>query len=271
MRQNCPYVDHNRAREILMDALLRGCPRLVTVRANGGKGKTTLMSWFEDQCHANGVPCASMTFREAKTYNAFQILDALTDKLGQAQFPRYRKAMDKFLAGSKASMPIQDVTVENPYIGGIQALAADPALRHFVLARLTDYWFADINGFAKTLGSLSVMPIAILLDTLEDARSEVRAWIAGEVFQGLREADRMLLIVAGREKIHVDSTHWGYDCCELTLPDSLEYSSWFEYASETGALDILSEEVLRQYHQKWGGDPYVMSQLCDLNLSGIHG
>ena len=261
MRQRRPYVNHDEARQVLSRALAADGPRLITVRADSGKGKSTLLSWFEDECQSQDTPCASLTFREVRSFDAFQVLDALAQKLKGCKFKEYQKRVREHMGAAGAAVTIQNVTLDGSQISGIQAIASDPTRRRYVLAQLTDAWLADVNAFAARRRR-----VVLMLDTFEEASDEVKMWL-GNALQSLRETTNVLLLVAGREKVTVDAARWGDECCELELPAELEYHWWREYAEGTGALGELGEKMLQRYHKKFRGDPKMMSILCDPETS----
>jgi hypothetical protein len=249
----------------LNDTLTDGGPRLVTIRADSGKGKSTLLSWFEDQCRRRKVACASLTFREVRSFDSFQVLDAIARKLKSCTFEDYKRGINTLLASVGASVTIQNVTLEGSQISGIQAIGSDPVRKRHVLARLSENWFEDLEAFASA-NQAGARRVVVLLDTFEEASDDVKFWLE-DALQILRERANVVLVVAGRGKIQVDTAQWGEECCQLELPSELEYHFWREYAEGTGALEKLGEGVLQQYHQRFHGDPYMMSQLCDLEAS----
>lgn len=264
MRQQRPYVNHNDIRRILSNTLLKDGPRLVTIRAASGKGKSTLLSWFEDQCSLQEIACVSLTFREVRSFDGFQVLGALTRKLKVCAFDEYKQNLSELLASTGASVTIQNINLEGSQISGIQAIGSDPVRKRYILGRLSESWFSDLDQFAIT--KLDPHRVIVVLDTFEEASDDAKAWL-DEAVQLLRERINIVLVIAGQEKIHVDLARWKDECRQLELPAELEYRWWREYAAGTGALDKLGEAVLRQYHQKFRGDPYMMSQLCDLETS----
>lgn len=260
MRQRRPYVNHEKARRVLKSALSSDGPHLVTVHAKGGKGKSTLLKWIEDQCRAQSISCAAVTFRELKGCDGFQVLDALARKMPECKFERYQLKVREYLGSSGASVTFQNVNMENSQVSGIQAISADPVRRRYILSQLSAAWFQDVRDFA---GTDDASRVVLMLDTIEAAGDEVKTWV-GDILQPLHELTNIVLIVAGQEKVGVDKAHWADCCCELELPDSLEYRFWLEYAKGTGALQWITERALQHYHEVFGGDPLRMVEICDL-------
>ena len=263
MRQRRPYVNHEEARRVLNSTLTSAGPRLITIRADSGKGKFTLLSWFEDQCRAQNIACAMLTFREVKSFDGFQVLDALARKLKPCAFAEYRKGIGELLSSVGASVTIQNVTLEGSQISGIQAIGSDPVRKRHILARLSESWFADVEAFAAARTAARRHHVVVILDTFEEASEEVKVWLQ-DALQIVREKANVVLVVAGCSKVEVDAARWGDDCCQLELPPAFEYHFWREYAAGTGALDVWGEEHLHRLHKTFRGDPKMMSLLCDV-------
>ena len=265
MRQRRPHVNHNEAKQVLSSTLTSDGPRLITIRADSGKGKSTLLSWFEDECRAQSITCAMLTFREVKSFDGYQVLDAFARKLTPCAYAEYQKGIGELLSSAGASVTIQNVSLEGSQISGIQAIGSDPVRKRHVLARLSEGWFADADAFAATQTAARTRRVVVILDTFEEASNEVKVWLE-DALQIVREKANVVLVVAGREKIAVDAARREGECCHLELPAEFEYRFWREYAERTGALRLFDETALRQWHQRWHGDPKAMSDLCDLEV-----
>ena len=263
MRQRRPHVNHEEAKRVLSSTLTSDGPRLITIRADSGKGKSTLLSWFEDECRAQGIACATLTFREVKSFDGFQVLDALARKLKPCAFAEYQKGIGGLLSSAGASVTIQNVTLEGSQISGIQAISSDPVRKRHFLARLSENWFADTDAFAATQTAARTRRVVVVLDTFEEASNEVKVWLE-DAMQIARERASVVLVVAGREKIAVDVARREGECCHLELPAEFEYRFWREYALGTGALAVWGEEHLQRLHKTFRGDPQMMSVLCDV-------
>jgi hypothetical protein len=263
MRQRRPYVNHDEARRVLSSTLASDGPRLITIRADSGKGKSTLLSWFEDQCRAKTVPCAMLTFREVKSFDGFLVLEALARRLKPCPFDEYQKGIGELLASAGASVTIQNVTLEGSQISGIQAIGSDPVRKRHILARLSESWFADVEAFAAEQTAARAHRVVVILDTFEEASDEVKVWLE-DALQIVREKANVSLVVAGQKRIEVDAARWCEECRELELPAKFEYCFWREYAAGTGALEVWGEEHLQRLHKIHHGDPQMMSVLCDV-------
>ncbi len=69
-----PYVDHHLPRSAFRAALERAQPRLLTIAADSGKGKTRLLASFWQTCKEHNVPVALLDFKSLHGQDAFAVL-----------------------------------------------------------------------------------------------------------------------------------------------------------------------------------------------------
>jgi len=250
-----PYVDHWKPRRAFQAALESGLPRVLTVCAASGKGKSTMLGRFQQQCKDCGVHTALLDFKSLRGRDAFTLLGLVRYYLRAMNFSAYDTALKDYLNAPSPGVTLANVQITSSHLGDI--IAGDLHRRAMVLSRLTDGLLSDLEA------SCAQCRIVLLVDTFEQADDEVKAWLNGQIVAGAFDISGLVVVVTGKEIPPIDqSLRRGiYYHCEL--PTMLTFDDWLEYARGTGALNHLGANTLRHYHVHYQGDPVAMCMICD--------
>jgi hypothetical protein len=250
-----PYVDHKPPREAFHAALEGKLPRVLTVRAASGKGKSTLIGSFRQECKERGVPVVLLDFRALRGSDTFIVMGLIRYFLRTVDFPLYDAGVAEYLKTPSPGVTLEDVHLTASNLGSITA--GDPQRRRVVLSRLTDALLHDLEACCAKHCAV------LLADTFELADDEAKAWITGQVVSGACDVFGLVTVVAGRDTPQIDPAHWQGVYHHFDLPDGLEWNDWLEYARAVGAFTALGETNLQRYYKHHKGDPKMMCQVCD--------
>ena len=113
------------------------------------------------------------------------------------------------------------------------------------LAGLTDAWFADLHGLQA--------PFLLVLDTFEQASTEVQHWVAHQLLPGVTNTPQMRVLIAG-QTIPEQSIEWDHCCDSELLPGVLDAEAWLPVA-EAMQRQIPSKEWLAGVCYALKGNP----------------
>jgi hypothetical protein len=250
-----PYVDHKPPREAFRAALEGKLPHVLTVRAASGKGKSTLIGSFRQECKERGVPVGLLDFRALRGSDTFVVIGSIRYFLRVLDFPLYDASVAEYLKTPSPGVTLEDVHLTASNLGSITA--GDPQRRRVVLSRLTDALLHDLEACCAKHCAV------LLADTFEQADDEAKAWLTGQVVAGACDVTGLITVVAGQATPQIDPAHWQGIYRHFDLPTGLTWDDWQEYAQAVGALSVLTESTLRRYHEHYQGDPKFMCQICD--------
>jgi hypothetical protein len=241
------FVNRERQRRIFMAMLEQQLQKqIMFVAAPTYMGKTWLINWLLNKCHAERVPVAHFDF----DLLARRPLDYLTmvcyasDQLGSAHFEQMTRLIE-----------------ENS-----ESLAADSeAIRIAIKAKI-------LESFFQSLGQLSNRQVvAFLVDAYEkvggDAREgdDAREWTMELLFQ--IRADKLpqvLLVVAGQEVPAVDLEDFETFLVPVEL-EALQCEDVAEYLELRGVMDLDPQTI----YARARGNPRQVSILVEEALLGL--
>ncbi len=251
-----PYVDHHPPRQTFRAALEGKNPRVPTIRAASGKGKSRLIGDLRQECKMRGVPVTLLDFRTMRASDTFTVLGLVRYFMRALSFPAYDAALSEYLQSPTPGVTLENVTLTASNLGDITA--GDLNRRRVIADRLTDALLRDLETCCAS------RRVALLIDTFEQAAPEVQDWLGRHVLPGAcDDVEGLALVIAGQETPPVEPAHWPQVYRHFDLPDGLDWNDWVEYAQAIGAWTSLGESQLRRYYTYYKGDPKRMCDVCD--------
>jgi len=250
-----PHVDHHPPRRAFHAALEGKLPRVMTVRADSGKGKSRLIGSFRQECKERSIPVALLDFKSLQGHDTFAVLGLVRYFLRTLSFPNYDARVAEYLNAPSPGVTLENVHLTASNLGSITA--GDPQRRRVILGQLTDALLRDLEAACAQHCAV------LLVDTFEQADDEIKNWITGQLIPGACDLAGLVTVVAGQETPRMDPALWQGVYDHFDLPPGLTWEDWLEYAQAVGALRFLTESLLRRYYAHYHGDPKFMCQICD--------
>jgi hypothetical protein len=207
------YVPERQAFEALFQD---GCrSRILLFEGASGSGKTTLLSYCQDRV-PNGIAHVPIQLR-GNAVSVAEIFYRSGSNIGWERLPAFNERVDE-LQGA------QQVKITGNRLSGINnrinvALRAENVTdRDERRAALTEALFDDLSNFAQ--------PLLFVLDTFEQATTEVKDWISGPFLARASLVEQVRTLVAGQTVPDVNNIEWK-NCCTLRklygVPDATHW------------------------------------------------
>jgi hypothetical protein len=91
-----PYVNHIQPRRAFQQALINISPRLITIQAESGKGKSTYMGWAKRKCEDNNIPVTFIDLKVVGKRDIFFVLGLMRHLLRRFTFEKYDAEVVKY-------------------------------------------------------------------------------------------------------------------------------------------------------------------------------
>lgn len=215
------YENERRAFEALFE---RECHlRILLIRGESGKGKTTLLSYCRGQVPKSAT-YVHIDFKGTTT-PFMEVLDRTGHELGWDHLPRLRAAMDRI-----QEAPIIQIDTNRQWgIGNrIDATVSieNKVDRDHRRVVLTNALFEDLQALGQ--------PVVLILDTFEQADSEVKAWITGPVLARTVYYTAVRVVVAGQVVPEHFGATWENCCRAHGLAGVREAHHWLPVITAMG-------------------------------------
>jgi len=213
-----PLADYQKERAAF-DALLDpDCKkRILLFHGESGSGKTTLLSSCRDSVKQGAQISYVNIDLKGTAVSVAEILSRTSDRLPVAQLPNLRQKVAE-LEGLPA------VDLDNVKLTGfgnklnVTLQVNDPNDRESRRLSLTDALFADLRAFTQ--------PVLFILDTYQDATTEVRDWISGPFLARLDAAIQVRVVIAGQNVPDENNLDWGHCCSSHRLKGVPDAKHW---------------------------------------------
>ncbi len=250
-----PYINHFQQRNAFKKALNKGLPRLLTIRAGSGKGKSTYIGWAKEECEALNVPVALIDLKAVGQGDVTSVLLLMRHLFRRFRFEVFDAEMAQYTNTRSPSITLRDVHLKESIIGDI--IAENPRQRRLIENRLTNALLQDLEIACQH------ERFVCLWDAFEQSSSEIGTWLATHFSLGACDIPQLITVVAGQNIPSLSPAHGRDKFMSFDLPTSLSWDDWYEYAGEIGALNFINEDVLQRYHKHYHGDPNSMCLICD--------
>jgi hypothetical protein len=227
-------ADYQEERSLFQALLADPCPhRILLLQGESGSGKTTLLTACQPDIpgHIVSIPIQL----RGSAVSVAEIFYRLGGQIGWGQFPAFTRQV-AHLQQTPA------VKIDRNWLAGINnhiavALQAESQIdRDHRRAALTEAWFNDLGVLPQ--------PLLLILDTYEDATSEVAAWIAGPFLARVARVEQVRVLLAGQKTPDHHNIEWGSCCQWRRLRGVPEPDHWLPIVQalnrDTGAYDPLS-------------------------------
>jgi len=200
MKTIADYQNQRDAFQSLLDPAIEN--RILLFKGPSGIGKTLLIRVCQkDVCKL--IYHVPIQLRGTAVGIA-EILWRVGNQLGWDSFQNFTERLSLFSGVS--------VNIERNRIRGsdnqikVVLQEGTPIDRDYRQAVLTDALFADFSGLNDIF--------LLLLDTYEQATTEVKSWISGPFLQRVANNEKVRVAIAGQEIPDHNTIEWG-DCCEV--------------------------------------------------------
>jgi len=238
-----PVADYHMERAAFEALMGANCEqRILFFRGESGSGKTTLLSNCRDLVRQARISYVNIDLKGTGV-TIGEILSRTSKSLPEAQLPNLTQ-----MASELEGHP--EVDLENIRQSGlgnkinITLQVSDPHDREQRRVALTDALFADLRTFTK--------PVLFILDTYQDATTEVRDWISGPFLARLETATPVRAVIAGQTLPEESNLDWGHCCSSYHLKGVPKPEHWLPVVEWMG-LQIPGSDAL-----SW------LNPICDL-------
>ena len=215
--------------------------RILLLEAEGGMGKSTLLSEFMRRLTRQPTPVdAAPVDLKGSSVGLHQIFNRLCDVIGWDHFTPFESEVKGLgqqvnMSGNKIIGRAEiEVALHSPDEG-------DRAARR---AALTRAFFTDLRALQR--------PLLFIFDTFEQAPLEVREWLQSSFLAYARRTPTLTVIVAGRQ-IPAESIEWAACCVSHHLPPIPDHRHWQSYCRAAGLA--LHGEAIKAFCILFKGKP----------------
>ena len=186
-------------------------------RGESGVGKTALLNACvtEAKRKADEIHCVSIQLR----YAYVSIAEIFYRLGGYIGWPH----LANFMARVAAFQEAPTINIEKNWMVGqnhisVALHAESPADRQLRQAALTDAFFHDLRALSQ--------PLLIVMDTYEDAHTEVQQWLDGPFLSRVAQTLQVRVLVAGQQVPDAHNIEWGFCCQAQDLYGVHEAAHW---------------------------------------------
>lgn len=215
---NIPLADYHNERKAF-DALFHpSCDRRILMfRGESGSGKTSLL----EDCRARArketqIPCINIDLKGSAVTVA-EIFSRSSSKLGGDRLVNFKRQMAELRGIPEVNISSNTQTGFGNEIN-VTLHVTDPTDREQRRAALTEALFADLKLFQQ--------PVLFVMDTFEQATTEVTDWISGPFLARVEQVTQVRALVAGQKVPNAQNIEWGYCCTTHELFGVREAEHW---------------------------------------------
>lgn len=224
--------------------------RKILIEAKSGKGKTSLLNYFTEQCEIHNIPCISFDFKvlDIKSELDFieQIIFLLKMKNASLDFGRYEKCIEDYQTKGSRKIALQNVKIIQSEVGNITL--PDNMFNSFITKATLAFW-QDYNEILKE------QKLVVLLDSFEQASETIRNWINRFVLLNSLRENNMYVIVAGQSEALFPTDFGHRDIEKFVLPDKYSIEEWYKYGEQ---IHIKDKKCIERCYKCYDGEPFTM-------------
>lgn len=245
-------VDNNHIKQhfnqIITSVTIQQIKKII-IESKSGKGKTSLLKYFIQQCKAD-IPCIYFDFKteDFKSEIDFtdQIIYYLTKFYNNITFNSYEKCLQDYYELSNKEIIIKNVKVIQSSVGAITA-SNDMALR--IIPKVAIAFWNDYN-FA-----LSDKKIVLLLDSFEQAPHSIHNWVFRYLLKTDLRKNQFYIIIAGQDGAFNNFATYSNDIKKYCLPDNYSLENWYKFGEE---IRIIDKNYIERCFNYYKGEPFYM-------------
>lgn len=207
------YQDERHAFDLLLHSECE--KRILMFWGDSGSGKTTLLDICREQA-MNTLPCVNINLKGGAV-NIAEIFARAGGKLGWERLSNFALQVAEFQGGTQVKIDSNWLTGINNRIN-VTLRVDKPDEQEQRRAALTEALFADIRTFNQ--------PVLFILDTFEQAATEVQDWIGGPFLARVEQVKQARTLVAGQTLPDEKNIDWGYCCRTRHLLGVPEAKHW---------------------------------------------
>jgi energy-coupling factor transporter ATP-binding protein EcfA2 len=209
------FANYNPERTYLEELLVaKYKKRILIFQGASGQGKTTLLQYCQGYAEKEKVRCIPIDFRGT---SIAQIFYSSCKYVGWEYVTNFYKQVVNLQVVPKVQI---DRTSMSHSLNSINVALSgeDPEVREYRRVALTEVWFDDLRASCQRL--------LFIMDTYEQATTEVKEWISGPFLARMVSADHIRVLIAGQEVPDESNIEWGEYCVTCRLNGVHEAKHW---------------------------------------------
>jgi len=191
--------------------------RILFFRGESGVGKTSLLSVCLQEIKAQAHQLVHIPIQlRNSSVTVSEIFYRCGEYIGWPRLNQFRKEVSAFQETSVVNIQENRMLGQNQI--EVALYAENPADRAHRQAALTNAWFSDLKAVPS--------PILVILDTYEDATTEVKEWIDGPFLARVARTPNLRVLLAGQKVPDSNNIEWGHCCQKRDLFGVHQASHW---------------------------------------------
>ncbi|WP_304819316.1 hypothetical protein [uncultured Clostridium sp.] len=221
----------------------------IIIESKSGKGKTSLLKYFVQQCGTD-IPCIYFDFKIEDFTSEFdftdQIIYSLIKFYNEITFDSYESCLHNFFSLSNNEIIIKNVKVIQSSIGNI-TISNDITSR--IIPKVAAAFWHDYKL------ALNDKKIVLLLDSFEQAPNIIHNWISRYLLKADLKDNQLYIIIAGQENAFSDYALDSDDIKKYILPDNYSLENWYKFGEQ---IHIIDKNYVDRCFNYYGGEPFNM-------------
>jgi len=250
---NIVVVDNNHIKQhfsqIITSTTAQQIKKII-IKSKSGKGKTSLLKYFIQQCGAADIPCIYFDFKteDFKSEIDFtdQIIYYLTKFYNKISFSSYDACLQDYYQLSNNEIIIKNIKVIQSSIGNITT-SNDIAPR--IIPKVATAFWNDYNL------TLSDKKIVLLLDSFEQAPDTIHNWVSRYLLKTDLSENQLYTIIAGQEEAFYNYAMDSDDIKKYLLPDNYSLEDWYKFGEQ---IHIIDKNYIDRCFNYYKGEPFYM-------------
>lgn len=221
----------------------------IIIESKSGKGKTSLLKYFIQQCGTH-IPCIYFDFKTENFTSEIdftdQIIYSLTKFYNEITFSSYESCLQNYYELSNSEIIIKNIKVIQSSIGNITT-SNDIASR--IIPKIATAFWNDYNL------SLNDKKIVLLLDSFEQASNIIHSWVFRYLLKADLRNNQLYIIIAGQENAFNNYGMDSVDTKKYLLPDNYSLEDWHKFGEQ---INIIDKKYINRCFNYYGGEPFYM-------------
>jgi hypothetical protein len=221
----------------------------IIIESKSGKGKTSLLKYFIQQCGEN-IPYIYFDFKTENFTSELDFIDqiiySLTKFYNGITFSSYEASLQNYFKLSNNEIIIKNVKVIQSSIGNI-AISNDIVPR--MIPKVAAAFWQDYESV------LNDKKIILLLDSFEQASIIIQNWIARYLLKANLKDNQLYIVIAGQEAAFSNCTLDSNDIKKYVLPDNYSLENWHKFGKQ---IHIVDKNCIDRCFNYYGGEPFNM-------------
>jgi GTPase SAR1 family protein len=211
-------ADYDKERQLFHNLLAETCQQQILLfRGPSGCGKTTLINACLHSLTGQGRDTLHVPIQLRGT--AVSVAEIFYRLGGRVGWDRLSRFVDQVAAWQEVpNVAVRDNRMLGQNQINVALQVANQVERAERRAALTNAWFADLQALSQ--------PLLLVMDTYEQATTEVQEWIDGPLLARAAQAQQVRVLLAGQKVPDANNIEWGHCCQTCDLYGVHEAKHW---------------------------------------------